>query len=134
MKLTSRSTLTPDDILAPHSPAVVRAAEALRSLVRRTVPEATERAYPGWGAIGYRHPVAGYFCAIFPYGDHVALAFEFGAYLPDPAEVLGTGPSNGKQVRYVEVRRPKDIPTSAVRDLLLASIAFRSGQSLIPRR
>jgi hypothetical protein len=41
-------------------------AERLRVLTRETVPEADERAYTGWQAIGYRIPEAGYFAGIFP--------------------------------------------------------------------
>jgi hypothetical protein len=128
----TRTTLTPEDILAGHSSLVVDLAQQLRAIVRRTVPEATERAYPGWRAIGYRHPEAGYFSAIFPYRDYVALGLEFGAYLPDPAGLLRAGPSDGKRVRYVEVRRRKDIATRAIQCLLLESIAFRSGSGKKP--
>jgi hypothetical protein len=62
----ARSRPRPEDILADHSPNVRKLAERLRILIRETVPEASEVAYPGWHAIGYRHPRSGYFCGIFP--------------------------------------------------------------------
>ena len=39
--------ITPEEILRDHSPPVVELVNELRSLVRSTLPEATEKAYPG---------------------------------------------------------------------------------------
>lgn len=111
--------LSPDDILSPHSPAVRGLATVLRGFIRETVPEAEERAYPGWRAIGYRHPEVGYFCGLFPLPDRVDLAFEFGVLLPDPHHILD---GEGKQVRYVRIRAEEDIPADALRGLLLSAI------------
>ena len=49
------ATITPEHILIGHSPLVQGLAARLRSLVRETVPVATETAYPVWHDIGYRH-------------------------------------------------------------------------------
>src|SRR5687768_10871958 len=97
---------TPDAILARHTPAIRALAERLRALVRRTVPEAAERANAGWHSLSYHHPSAGYFCGIFPQADDVLLAFEFGVLLPDPDGLLE---GEGKQVRYVRLRRASAI-------------------------
>ena len=51
--------MIPDDILNDHSPEVRATAEALRRLIHDTIAGMTERAYPGWHAIGFRHPKAG---------------------------------------------------------------------------
>jgi hypothetical protein len=120
--------LTPEDILAPHSPRIVALAQKLRRIVRQAMLDADERAYPGWKAIGYVHPRAGYVCGLFPSEDRVAVAFEFGVLLPDPERLLRAGPSGGKKVRYVEVRRGADIRVQALRNLLSAAVALRSGR------
>ncbi len=90
-----RSTATVDSILERHDPAIRELALALREVIRATVPEAEERAYGGWHAIGYTHPRAGYFGAIFPRDEVVRVAFEFGAHLEDPRGLLA---GDGTQV------------------------------------
>ena len=60
------SEITPDHILIGYSPRVQALAARLRNLVRETVPDAAERAYPVWRGIGFRNPESGYFCGIFP--------------------------------------------------------------------
>ena len=110
--------MSPEDILAEHTPEVRALAERLRQLIRETVPEASEAAYPVWHGIGYRHPETGYFCAIFPLEDEVKLGFEFGVLLPDPAGLLQ---GNGRQVRYVHLRGPKDIRVRPLKALLRAA-------------
>jgi hypothetical protein len=115
----SRGTTTPEDILAEHTPQVRDVAERLRALIRMTVPEAMEVAYPGWHGIGYHHPETGYVFAIFPEADRVRLGFEHGVDLPDPQGLL-TG--SGKRVRYVEIPAGKRPTVRAIRQLLLAAV------------
>jgi hypothetical protein len=105
-----------DEILTGHRPEVVKIAQALRAVVLETLPEETsERAYPGWHGIGYRHPVAGHVCGIFPLEDRVKLGFERGVELYDPDDVLG---GEGTPIRYLEVRTAGEIPLDALRGLL----------------
>lgn len=118
-KAATRPAMSPEHILADHTPAVRALAEKLRALIKSTVPEAQERAYPGWHAIGFRHPKTGYFCGIFPYEKEIKLYFEQGARLPDPEDILEGGQ---RQVRHLLVRRGSDIPPAALRRLLLAAI------------
>jgi hypothetical protein len=114
--MAARKTPTsPEIILSDQPPELRQLAERLRGLIRETVPEAVESAYPGWHAIGYRHPERGYFCAIFPETARVRLAFEWGALLPDPHHLLG---GNGKQVRYVDIHEVGDLRRHPPRDLL----------------
>ena len=110
-----------EDILGSHNPEVRALVERLRKIVRETVPEAVEAAYPGWHAIGCRHPESGYFCGIFPQNDIVNLGFEFGTLLPDPDGLLEGA---GKQVRYVKIKDRKDIRVRAIKKLLLAAISL----------
>jgi len=119
-----RKPVTPDEILSGHTIRVRETAEALRGLIHDTVADMTERAYPGWHAVGFRHPVAGYVCGIFPFADYVRFVFEHGRQLADPQRVLR---GDGKQVRYIDLRDAADIPTDAVRLLLLEAVALRGG-------
>jgi hypothetical protein len=105
------------DILEPHSPAVRELAETLRELIKELVPNVREKAYPGWHGIGY-HSANGYFCAIFPFADHVRLLFEHGVDLHDPDGLLeGTT----KQTRYIPIHALTDIHRDAVTALILAA-------------
>lgn len=118
--------MTPEDILAPHIPKVAALAQRLRAIVKRALPESEERTYPVWKGIGYVHPEAGYLCAIFPYRDYVALAFEFGALLHDDEGLLRPGRTSGKKVRYLEVRTARDIKPKAIETWLEQSVALRT--------
>jgi hypothetical protein len=110
---------SPEEILDEHSGPIRELAGSLRELIRTTVPEAEERAYPGWHGIGYHHPEVGYFAAIFPERDLVKLAFEHGVELPDPQGLLQ---GEGKRVRYVILSEAKAVPRAAIRALLQAAI------------
>ena len=121
-------------ILASHRAEIMSLVEAVRKLVRDSVPVAEEAAYLGWHGIGYTHPAAGYFCAIFPRRNTVRLAFEFGVLLPDPASLLqGTG----KQVRYVDLRPGNAIPVPAIQALIRAALDLPPGRdaklALLPK-
>jgi hypothetical protein len=119
MKKEPAHKITPEEILADHTPEVRALVERLREIVRATVPSAVEAAYPGWHAIGYRHPGVGYFCGIFPERERVRIAFEFGILLPDPQGALG---GTGTQVRYLDIPFGGKIPVEAFQQLLLAAI------------
>ena len=119
--------MQPEDILTDHTPEVRRLAEKLRQLVRETVPEASEVAYPVWHAIGYRHPRLGYFCGIFPQTDCANLLFEFGVLLPDPQGLLQ---GQGKQVRYVPIRSTDDILVEPIKQLIRAALSLPDKHSV----
>jgi hypothetical protein len=114
--------MTPDDILRDHSPEVQAIAEALRRLIHDTIENMTERAYPGWHAIGFRHPRAGYVCGIFPLDASIKLVFEHGRQLADP---LGVLEGDGKQVRYIVIEDADAIPAEAIRLLLLEAVELK---------
>lgn len=123
------SHLKPDDILAGHSPAIIVLANKLRNIIKATIPEASEVAYPVWHAVGLRHPEAGYFCGIFPYKDHIKIYFEYGRFLPSDDRMLE---GSGRKTRYIFIRTPKDIKVAAFKKLLKASINFK--KNLPPNR
>ncbi len=79
-------------------------------------------AYPGWHAIGFRHPSAGYVAGLFPQEDSVRFLFEWGVLLQDPDRLLTDG---GKQTRYAEYTRPEQIPTEGLAALLLETVSVR---------
>ena len=106
------------ELLIDHDDHVVATAQWLRELVTATVPDAAESVYRGWHGFGYRHPVAGYFCAVFPRADEVRLSFEHGVRLPDPRGLLA---GTGRQVRYVDVWAPGDPPGAHLIELIDAA-------------
>ena len=102
-----------EKVLQSCSPQVRELAEALRTLIRQAAPEAPERGYTGWGAIGYDK--SGTACAIHPQRSWVNLAFSHGVELPDPEGLLeGTG----KSMRHIKVRRLADIRPAAFTPLI----------------
>lgn len=116
---TAKPAPTPAKFLADY-PAPMRAlAERLRRLVSETAPEATERVLPGWKALAFRDPEAGYFCAVLPFKDHVSLLFEHGVELEDPDGIL-TGDT--KRVRWIPIRRPGEIKVRAFRAMILRAL------------
>jgi hypothetical protein len=82
--------------------ALAELAAWTRSAVLAADPDLTERVYRGWQGVGFRHPEAGYVCAIYPRGERIVLLFEHGASLSDPdGALLG----EGKQTRHLRVDR-----------------------------
>ena len=57
--------ITPEKILHPHTVKIRTIAEQLCALIKQTVPEATEKAYPGWHGIGYASSAEGVFLRCF---------------------------------------------------------------------
>lgn len=93
-------------------------------MIKKTVEGAQETGYPGWHAIGYRHPTVGYFCGIFPSKDRVKLFFEYGSTLPDPGGLLLGGPK--MRGRYLEFKNVQDIDGQAIVQFLVAATAMKS--------
>src|ERR671914_3023817 len=98
--------MTPDALLASLPPPRLRLANRVRAVVLRAVPTLTERALPGWRAIGFRDAQAGHVCALVPFGPEVRLYVEHGARLSDPDGLLqGTM----KRGRYVAFRNERGV-------------------------
>ncbi len=88
-----------------------RAADALRALVRRAVPDAVEGLRPGWGVIGYNVPAgrrSPYIGCVFPQVEHVHLLFEHGVLMDDPDGAL-EGEGTTRRVRWLTFERPEDV-------------------------
>jgi hypothetical protein len=117
-----RDTVTPEAFLTSYSSNVQSIANALRQLVKATVPRVEERVAPGWQLIGYRvldGARSRYFCFVAPLADEVRLGFEYGVLLGDQAQLEG----DGSQVRYVSIRSLDTIDPERL-SLLIAEAAM----------
>ncbi len=90
--------------------------------VRAADPDLRERVYRGWQGIGFRHPDAGYVCAVFPRGEWVVLLFEHGASMPDPEGVLL---GDGTQTRFIRVDTPSDETAALIGRYVQQAVAQR---------
>lgn len=124
-----KSSPVPLEALTRELPPVTRAAFAeLTSLIRSTIPEATEKVNLGWKSLNFSHPAVGYFCGLFPLQDRIVIAFEFGVLLADPDRILDTR-SCSKQVRYMRILSHHKIPRPALKRLLRAAISLPADRS-----
>ncbi len=95
--------LPPEILLEGYPPPMRAIAEELRVIVRRTLPEATERVRPGWRIIGYDVAVGrriALTCFVWPEPEHVHLGFQNGVLMRDAAGIL-QGAGITKLVRWV---------------------------------
>ncbi len=118
--MTAGGSITIDDILTRHPDPIRRLTNDLRACIQQALPSATQHAYPGWHAIGFRDAHAGYVCGIFPFDDRVELVFERGARLEDPDRLLEQ--SDHKQIRRITFHPGQRIPRAGLRRLLLAAL------------
>jgi hypothetical protein len=123
-----RDTITPEVFLARYSPEVQAIANALRQLVKATIPDVQERVALGWQLLGYRVPDgirSRYFCFVAPQVDEVRLGFEYGVLLGDQSQLEG----DGNQVRYVPVRSLDTIDPQRLSSLIAegAMVAIERG-------
>ena len=112
--------LPPDVFLAGYPDGIRGAAEILRGIVRRAVPDATERVRGGWRLIGYEVPAgrrSRYFAYIAPEPIHVHLGFEYGAWMADPDRLLEGAHLGLRQVRFTTFVEGQPIPTESLERL-----------------
>mgnify|MGYP000867573911 CR=1 FL=1 len=91
--------------------------------LRRLRPDLVSQVRLGWGSVDFRHPGAGFVCAVFPMVDHVSLVFEHGRQLDNASGLLQ---GNGKQVRFIPFPPGAEIPEQALGLLLAEAIALRA--------
>jgi hypothetical protein len=109
-----------EHFLADYPPDIRAAAETLRGIVKRTLPEALERLRPGWRLIGYDVPVGRrtrYFAYVALEPIHVHLGFEYGAWMADPGHLLEGGHLGLRKVRFLTFRPGDPIPEDELADL-----------------
>ena len=113
-------TIPPEAFLETYPTAIRDAAERLRAVVGRAVPEAIERVRPGWRLIGYEVPVGRrsvYFAYVAAEPIHVHLGFEFGVAMADPDGLLEGAHLRLKKVRFVTFAPGQAIPENALVEL-----------------
>ena len=99
--------------LAGYPDGIRAAANTLRAIVRRAVPDAIERVRPGWRLIGYDVPAGRrtrYFAFVVPEMVHVHLGFEHGIFLADPDRILEGAHLRLRKVRFVTFTPGQSIP------------------------
>ncbi len=112
--------IPPELLLDGYPPGIRRAAERLRAVVKRAVPDAIERVRPGWHLIGYDVPVgkrSRYFAFVWPELEHAHLGFEYGVWMADPDNLLRGAHLKLRKVRFVTYEPGEPIPEAALVDL-----------------
>ena len=113
---------TTHEFLTERHPEACERALWVRDAVLAAEPNLSERVYGGWDGIGFRHPEAGYICAIYPRESEVRLLFEHGTRLDDPEELLE---GEGTQTRCVTVNAVDDRLAGTLGHLVRDAVAQR---------
>jgi len=108
-------------IVRPFPEPIGALASKLALTLLNLRPDLEAKARLGWGSVNYRHPVAGFVCAVFPMEDHVSLVFEHGRLLSSP---LLEG--EGRQVRFIRLEPGAAIPEDDIAILLAEAIALKA--------
>jgi hypothetical protein len=114
-----------DRLLAGHVPEVQAIARALRELVRRELPDATEQVDFGNRliAFGRSTKMRDLLFAVIPHTAHVNLQLSDGANLPNPDGLIeGTG----KRIRHVKLRSVEAAGSPVLREIVRAQIGLRA--------
>jgi hypothetical protein len=109
----SLEAIPPDFFLAGYADDVRAAADRLRAVVKRAVPDVIERVRPGWRIIGYDLPVrrhGAYFAWVMPEPVHVHLGFVHGVFMDDPERRLEGAHLRLVSTRFVTFEPGDDIP------------------------
>jgi hypothetical protein len=102
---------TPEQFLEDFPSDMQALANALRDIIRETVPQADEQVYTGWRVLGYRLYEGKrriYWGFVHPTLHYVSIGFEWGILLPDPQGILEG--DELKQVRFITLRDAESIP------------------------
>ena len=111
------------DLLARFEAPIADMARRLVDVLADIGPDLAPAVKMGWGSVNYRHPRAGFICAVFPNAEHVSLVFEQGRLLSSP---LLKGNDKTRQVRWIELRPGDDIPVDEIAILIAEAIALRA--------
>jgi hypothetical protein len=109
--------------LRAFEPPIAATAGQVIEAVRRLRPDLMPRVRLGWGSVNFRHPAAGFVCAVFPMPDHVSLVFEHGRQLGNDSGLLQ---GDGKQVRFIRFEAGQHVPEQELGLLLAEAIALRA--------
>lgn len=112
--------IPPEAFLAGYPDGIRDAAEQLRALVKRVVPDAIERVRTG-RLIGYDMPIGRrtvYFAYIAPEPIHVHIGFEHGVLMADPDRLLEGAHLNLRKVRFLTFKAGEPLPEAAILGLV----------------
>ena len=118
-------------LFADYPPAIRDTGLALRSLIFRAVPDATERVRPGWRWIGYSLPDGRRirnFAWIGPERKHIHLGFEHGTLMADPDRILQGVQERLRKFRYVTFEPAIDMDD----DVLIALLEEAARLAVLP--
>lgn len=118
--MPTKDPIPPEALLDQYPGPMRDIAERLREIVHATLPDAIERARPGWHLIGYDLPLGrrtAYFAYVAPEYEHVHLGFEHGWAMRDPHRLL-QGSGITKQVRWLTFRPGDEIDVDRCTELL----------------
>jgi hypothetical protein len=107
-----------------YPPSMRAHAEQLRALVKRVVPDATERLRLGWRLIGFDLPVGRrsvYFAWVAPELEHVHLGFPHGVLVNDPHGRL-SGAGITKRARWLTYGARDSIDERVAAELIGAAV------------
>jgi hypothetical protein len=113
----------PTEVFLDSYPVPIRAAaNELRAIVKRGVPDALEGVRTGWRIIGYSVPIAGgrrtrMFAGIGPEPKHCHLFLEYGAFLRDPEQLLEGAHLRLKQVRYLTFKSGEEVAAAPIAEI-----------------
>lgn len=119
--MTTSSDAEIAGLVGSFRPEIATMAAGVIAAIRALRPDLSPRVRLGWGSVNFRHPQAGFVCAVFPMPDHVSLIFEHGRELDSP---LLQG--EGKQVRFIPFRPGDKVPRDELAILLAEAIALRA--------
>jgi hypothetical protein len=117
--------IPPEAFLAGYPEGIRNAAEQLRGLIKRVVPDAIERVRPGWRLIGYDLPVGRrtvYFAYIAPEPIHVHIGFEHGVLMADPDRLLEGAHLNLRKVRFLTFKAGQELPEADILGLVREAV------------
>jgi len=113
-----------EHILQGVDPELVDIVLELRNIVAAIAPDASEVVHRSWLSYFVEKrggPVSAGICQISIEKDHVRLAFNHGAFLPDPQHLLV---GDRKAKRFVKIRSYESAPWEDLKDLITASYQF----------
>ena len=113
-----------DLFLDGFSPAHRAIANRLRSIIQRTIPEATERVRVGWRVVGFdlprRRRSPAFFAWVFPEREHVHLGFPQGVFIEDPEGVMD-GAGITKRARWLTYTSVDQVDETVAERLIRAA-------------
>jgi hypothetical protein len=108
----AKRKMTVDGYIAAKSEPVKETLEALRSLVKETLPEASEEMK--WGAPVYCDPTGNALVYLYGGKQHAHLGFIHGTELDDPQHLLEGRGAAGRHVKLDQADHIPEGPLSAL--------------------